>query len=95
MNNMRSEAERAKRAKRAVEEEFDAYQRQQRETNTGRKMEEMQTRMLIAERAKDDALVTVQVDAVCVCVCVYRIGAQSPNLSCHSSKPDKHKVQNQ
>ena len=61
MSNMRSEVDRAKRAKRSVEEEFDAYQRQQRETNTSRKMEEMQTRMLIAERAKDDALVSLQV----------------------------------
>lgn len=62
MNNMRSEADRAKREKRSVEEEFDVFQRQQRETNTGRKMEEIQTRMLVAERAKDDALVTVQVN---------------------------------
>ncbi|XP_077975318.1 sodium channel and clathrin linker 1-like [Styela clava] len=59
-HNLRSDADRSKRAKRAVEEEFDKYQQQQRESFSNRKWEDIHARMLIAERAKDDALVTVQ-----------------------------------
>uniref|UniRef100_H2XSP6 Sodium channel and clathrin linker 1 n=1 Tax=Ciona intestinalis TaxID=7719 RepID=H2XSP6_CIOIN len=60
ITNLRSEVARAKRAKRDVEEEMDSLSRQRQETREDGRIEEYQRRTLIAERAKDDAMITVQ-----------------------------------
>ncbi|CAK8696294.1 unnamed protein product [Clavelina lepadiformis] len=58
--NLKSEADRAKRAKRTVEEELDALSRQRHDKNDRSQTEDLQRRTLNAERARDDAFITIQ-----------------------------------
>nr|CAB3265892.1 sodium channel and clathrin linker 1 [Phallusia mammillata] len=58
--NLRSDADRAKRAKRNAEEELESVIRQRKEDQNQPKLEEFQRRTINAERARDDALITIQ-----------------------------------
>nr|CAB3265893.1 sodium channel and clathrin linker 1 [Phallusia mammillata] len=58
--NLRSDADRAKRAKRSAEEELESVIRQRKEDQNQPRLEEFQRRTINAERARDDALITIQ-----------------------------------